>query len=248
LFDRLSSGYVLTPTGEKLVGIARGIETSVFDIEETLSVGNPEISGVVRLAISDSMLLQLMPTLASFSDKHPSITLQCIGGNEFLDLERREADVAIRASLSEPSGLAAQYIAQVSASAYASRRYLKTHPAKLPVSEHIWVAWDDQSRSRETEKWYESSVPRGARIACRFDSGAAILSAVRAGMGVGFMWRFLGDEDPELVRLQLLDLQMSTGLWLLTTDSLERSPSIVAFLDHVAADVEAMRGRVPGFD
>ena len=62
----------------------------------------------------------------------------------------------------------------------------------------------------------------------------AMVSAVRAGMGVGRLPCFLGDPDPDLVRVPGLEPTRYLDIWVLTHPDLKNVARIRAFLRFAA--------------
>src|SRR5262245_6222849 len=65
LFERLPTGYVLTPGGEELIAAARHIDERVTELERKLTGRDLRLSGVVRVTTTDTLMASILPeTLA----------------------------------------------------------------------------------------------------------------------------------------------------------------------------------------
>ena len=67
----------------------------------------------------------------------------------------------------------------------------------------------------------------------RVDSLSAMVDAVRAGIGVGFLLCFLGDREHDLVRVADPMATLDTQLWILTHPDLRRVARIRAFTEFL---------------
>jgi len=106
LFERLRTGYTPTPAGEELRNVILGVRQVLLDVEHRLSGKDLQLSGVVRIATTDTLSHGLLlPHLRAFRQLHPHIQLQIIGSNQIVSLTRREADIAIRATNQPPDNM-----------------------------------------------------------------------------------------------------------------------------------------------
>lgn len=103
LFERHRSGYVLTPAGEEMAALAARVDADITAVTRRLAGQSNAPSGEVRIATSDILLTKLlMPMLVAFRAAHPGIRLDVVTGNAALNLSRRDADVAVRATDDPP--------------------------------------------------------------------------------------------------------------------------------------------------
>ena len=71
------------------------------------------------------------------------------------------------------------------------------------------------------------------RCVLRIDSMLGMADAVRHNTGVGLLLCILGDEQPELIRLNEPFDDLDTDLWILTHPALKRVARIKAFSDFL---------------
>ncbi len=99
LFDRGRSGYVLTPCGEEMVRLAERIGDDVTAFERKVTGQDLRPSGELRITSNDLVLLHLLTAvLVDFRKAYPEIMLDIVVSNTMLNLSRRDADVAVRAT------------------------------------------------------------------------------------------------------------------------------------------------------
>ena len=74
---------------------------------------------------------------------------------------------------------------------------------------------------------------RAERVAASVDSLLGMVSAVRAGLGVGMLLTMLGDKDETLVRIAEPEASLDTEVWILTHPDLKQVPRIRLFTDFM---------------
>lgn len=247
LFDRLPSGYALTPLGEELIEAARGIDERINRLALKLAGADAGISGLVRVTTTDTLAVSLLPEiLAELKAAHPAVEVELATSNLFVNLTRREADVAIRPADDPPPALFGRRIGSVGFAVY-GRGDLLPHGA-LPLEElarHAFVAPDDSLSATAAAHWIASALPEAA-IAARADSFVTMAALAEAGLGLAALPCYLGDRAARLVRVSQPIEAMRTGLWLLTHEQLRRSARIRTFLEFVGAALARRRKAVEG--
>jgi DNA-binding transcriptional LysR family regulator len=233
LFERLSSGWATTEAGEDMLASARRVEEEMAALDRRVLGQDARLSGTVRVAITDMMALALMPDFAAFSEAHPGIELELFAGYHLSNLTQREADVAVRATATPPEHLIGRRVSGLTAAAYASRAYLRRHPPDTtPLANHVWLGFDDNLADLPPARWMRKHLPR-ARIAARLNSGVVMQEAIRSGLGVGYLFTFHGDADPELERVTEPE-GYGFSLWILTHPDLRRTARIRRLVDFLA--------------
>ncbi|HET9396021.1 MAG TPA: LysR substrate-binding domain-containing protein, partial [Nitrospiraceae bacterium] len=85
-----------------------------------------------------------------------------------------------------------------------------------------------------------------SRIAARSNSLTNLISALRAGLGLGTLPCFAGDADPELVRCVPQIPELDAEVWLVVREDVKSAPHVRAFTDFLAAHMQELRGRLSG--
>jgi DNA-binding transcriptional LysR family regulator len=246
LFDRLRSGYRLTPAGESLAEAAERMEAEAHNAERHVRGTDVRFEGHLRMSTSEAAAVHLLPPLvAEFRELHPGLTLDVSATNHVVDLTRREADVVLRASPTAPEHLVGRSVGRVAFASYASKAYLDRVGRARPLGDYDWVGFDGQLRHVRQYAWLEQNVPE-ARIRLRFDHFESIRAAGVAGVGCMSLPCFSCDDDPVLERIpntyQATDLQF----WVLTHPDLRKSARVRAFLQFFGTRLSAMEHRLLG--
>ncbi|MEZ5934295.1 MAG: LysR family transcriptional regulator [Alphaproteobacteria bacterium] len=246
LFERLSTGYVLTAEGEQLVAAARSIDDMVASLERRIAGQDLKLEGVIRVTTTDTFMGSVLPPhFASFRRQHPRIAIELALTNSRLNLTKRDADVAIRPARELPAPLIGERVADVGFAVYGARAYLETRPLDPLSPEHRWLGGDEMLANSPLARWMRRHVPE-AHVAFRADSFVALHQAARAGLGLTIIPCCLGDGDPALQRLDARSDDLITGLWLLTHQDLIKAARIRAFIDHMAKALADDRVRLAG--
>jgi DNA-binding transcriptional LysR family regulator len=245
LFQRARDGYTPTPAGEAALEVAHRLLGDVADLERRLSGEDLRPSGVVRVTTTDSLLDVLAPTVAAFHAAYPEIQVELVSANAFFTLTKREADAAIRPSVSAPEHLAGRRLMRIATALYAAPAYLEAAPAVTNVAEHAWIGFDDDLAHLGSARWVAANVaPR--QVTCRANAIAGLAALARAGLGVAALPCYLGDRDPALRRLTTPMAEMESALWLLIHPDLRRLVRLRAVLDFFAPRLQADRDLFEG--
>ena len=228
LFERFQTGYVLTASGEELQALLAPIGDGMQDIERKLGGQDAALQGTIRVTTTDTLMDVLLPLLADFRAEYPGIQLQITVNNSFLNLSKRDADVAIRPSNTPPDNLVGRKAGILRTAPYASKAYLE----QRPHGDYDWIAPDDSLAHLRQARWLREHVP-AERYAASVDSLLGMVTAVEAGLGAGMLLCLLADARPGLARLADPDPALDTDVWVLTHPDLRRVQRIRVFTAFV---------------
>lgn len=230
LFERFQTGYVLTTNGEELQTLLGPIDEGMQEIERKLSGHDAALHGTIRVTTTDTLVALLLPALAEFRATYPGIRLQVTVNNSFLNLSRRDADVAVRPSNTPPDNLVGRKLGVLRTAPYAAHAYLRGigAGASSDWADYDWVAPDDSLAHLRQARWLREHVPVHQHVAS-VDSLLGMVAAVEAGLGAGMLLCLLADAKPTLVRLADPDPALDTEVWILTHPDLRRVNRIRLF-------------------
>lgn len=246
LFERLPSGYVLTPGGEVLAAAARQMTDTVSGVERRVLGQDLRLSGTVRVATTDTLALTLLsPLFARFRAEHPEVQVELNTSNLTADLTRRDADVAIRPTAKPPENLVGRKVSRIAYAPYASPSYLEAQPARKALANDVWVAPDDSMASTTVGRFMAREVPAAA-VSFRANSLASLARAAGAGLGVAVLPCYLGDSTAELRRVRGPLPDYTVDLWVLTHVDLRHTARVRALTESVSAGIQGMRALLEG--
>ncbi|WAC27815.1 LysR family transcriptional regulator [Ancylobacter sp. SL191] len=248
LFERHRTGYALTPAGEELVALANRLDEEITSVGRKLAGREPAPSGELRVTTPDSLLIHLlMPMLATFRERYPEVRLDIVLSNQPLNLSKRDADVAVRATDHPPENLVGRRVARIAWALY-GRASDFPDPAAVKLEEleaRNWVSLGDTLGTLKAVKFVQENVAPD-RVAYKINSVLGLAEAVESGVGIGHLPCLIGDARPALVRLGPPNDDYAADLWLLTHPDLRHSPRVRAFLDFLAVEIGRHRRFIEG--
>ena len=126
LFEKSRAGYLPTTLAQTLAEQAERAEQALEAARIGVEQGGEVVSGTVRLTCTDSVLQGLLlPALAQFMPNYPALTIELSTSNDFANLSRRDADIALRLTRTPPEHLVGRQLAKISYRVCASTRYLQ---------------------------------------------------------------------------------------------------------------------------
>ena len=247
LFERKRSGYVPTAAASDIIVVAQQIEEDIHRLELGIAGLDEKPTGSVRLTTTDTLMFQLLPpVLACVQQQLPGIRLEVSTGNSMFLLEKREADIAIRAGGAPPDHLIARRQCDIASCIY--------YPAAWPEISHSdmakrpWVMADATLAHLDSARWL-AAQGFNEQAVFRSNSLTSITSAANAGMGMAILPCYLGDRAPALKRLGLPIAELRSTLWILSHPDLRRVRRINACIEKLqpalAAHMPLLEGNFP---
>ncbi|WP_035714417.1 LysR family transcriptional regulator [Azorhizobium doebereinerae] len=248
LFVRHRSGYALTPAGEEVVALAERVDADITSVTRRIAGRELAPAGELRVTTNDSLLVHLlMPLLAKFRRACPSVRLDVVLGNQALNLSKRDADVAIRATDAPPDNLVGRRVARIGWALYGLAAQFPTPDTVSydTLSAGDWISLSDSFGGMRVVKDTLARIPP-ERIAYKVNTVLGLAEAIEAGLGVGFAPCFIADAHPALVRLAPPEPAYAADLWLLTHPDLRHAARVRVFLDFMAAEIARHRAFLEG--
>lgn len=249
LFTRSQTGLVPTATALALVPHAEAMAASAEALKRTASGEAEAERGIVRLAASEIMGVEVLPSLlAPFHTLHPAIVMEVAVSNQQENLLRRDADLAVRMARPTQEALVARRIGDVPIGLYAHRSYaerrrLPAHPAEIFDHELIGV---DRDAARLGGLTVAGRALTPDLFAYRSDSDLAQLAALRAGFGIGVCQVAIARRSPDLVPVLPGDVAFGLEMWLVMHEDLRTSRRIRLLFDHLSGALsEYVRAAAP---
>ena len=232
LFDRLPTGYVLTPAGEEMVSSAQRIEEEVATLDRHVFGQDAQLSGNLRITIPANLSTYIMmPILASFSETYPGVELEVDISWDTRNLTKREADVAIRITNKPPEHLIGRRVIRYAKATYASLDYLSNHdPIGNPAALN-WIGWDENV---PFPWWVKDSDYPTTPVRHQILDPMVQIEAAKAGMGLTMLPCFMADQEPTLRRLPPGRTQTSFEIWILTHADLLNTVRVRTFTSFIA--------------
>ncbi len=213
LFDRLPEGYIPTPSGERLVTLARQADNAVQQIERELAGRNLEPAGPVRVTAAPNIARTIVAeAVAGLRRIHPGIIVEVLSGDSDYDLNRREADIAVRATTRPPPHLVGRKVANLHWSVCrAADKHDDPPMAAGDLSRVPLIGADAGMMRLKVFQWLEREFADA--IVARANDLSTMAAMARAGVG----YALLPSDQPERGLERLLRIPDIEGeLWVLT--------------------------------
>lgn len=248
LFERHRTGYALTAAGEEMTMLAERMEEDVATFARKLAGQAVSPAGELRVTTNDTLLAHLLtPLFARFTKQCQEVRLDVVLANQALNLSKRDADVAIRATDNPPETLVGRRAATIAWAIY-GRAADFPEPGSVDLVDLFdrpWVALGDNLGVLKVARYVRERVAP-ERIVYKVNTVLGLTEAVEAGIGIGPLPCFIADARPQLVRLSPPNPDFSTGLWLLTHPDLRQSARVRAFMDFMATEIAKQRKHIEG--
>ncbi len=236
IFQRLRSGYRLTDKGEMFLEAALSIDDVVLELDRKVAGADTALRGTLSITTTDSIFPSLAEELAALKQAYPQMIIDVSITNARLNLDERDADIAIRASNNPPPHLVGRRICELAFSIYASHD-LDADQGRLPLADRCWLGMNPPLTATPFGLWMEETVHESS-IVCRSNSFIGLHDMAEQGLGHTILPRILGDASKHLTRVEAKAVKLSTGLWLLSHPDVLRSRRVRAGTDFL---YEALR-------
>ena len=240
LFDRSTSGWLVTPVGETILGSAEHMADEVNSIRRVVQADRQELSGKLRVTSVDICIQRLLlPPLKAFARQYPDIEVELIASTEMLDLSVHDADIAFRSTNEPPPNVVGKHIADFAYAVYAGEELYARYLEDPRGVSAITLSWS--AAAGAAPAWLARDFP-GMPVRYRVNSLSVVLDMARQGMGFAQLPCALGDMAPELRRVPGTHEEPRLGFWVLSHIDLRTTARIRIFRDFM---LEAIAPFVP---
>ncbi|MBH3172709.1 LysR family transcriptional regulator [Serratia marcescens] len=215
LIVRLPRSTPLTQDGQAIARHAR-------------SAGATPQAGV-RISAPPSIAAHILaPRIAAFNQAFPQIVVTLSGESALAELDRGEADIAVRMVRPQQPELLTQRIGMMRYALYAAPEH-----AALPDAARRFLAYDHHYRQQPHQQWLVQLL-QGRPVVFQASDLFSLQQAARSGLGAAVLPTFVADGDPELVALPTANAAPTRELWLVTYPDLARTAAVRAVMNFLA--------------
>lgn len=235
LLNRTGTTHTLTDLGKELVVTAEEMEAKAADFERRRGAADTR----VRLTAPSTFASYFIRQLEAFREQHPKIVIEVYSENRVFDLEKGEADLAIRLHSEITPSLVDKKLVAPGWSLYVSQAYLARNrrPGLDDVKSADFIGFDSGPLSKGVgAEWLAKENPT-AKIAFRANTVEQILDAALQGVGLAFLPCFIGDIEPRLERVWNHALSNRHARLVYARDAARR-PAVRTVIDYVVAIFE----------
>ena len=244
LFERASSGWLLSRQGETALATAERMAEDASAFSRLLLGQDFEMEGEIRISAEDSFYqTYVIDGIRTFMQAHPKVTFLVLTSDTVVNLARREADIAFRTTNRPPATMIGTEIGKVGRRVYGVAE-LSDLCARDPHSPEIQVACLEMDEANMMN-WLARTFPN-AKIVVRTNTHAALVNAIRAGLGIGLVPCAIADRDDSLRAIDVEGLSATGSLWILSHADLRQTARIRAFRQHMIGMLSGERERLAG--
>lgn len=235
LFERLPDGYRLTEVGKLATGHINRMEEAEHSLLRALSGVDQTLSGPLTITAPQLLIAHVLaPMIDQFCAAHPSVDLRVRASNDLLNLNRREADLAVRISNAPGDTLIGQRLTAQHNAFFATPERVAAMEADRNAPSD-WLLYDQVADLPDVVR---ATFPK-ARVRLRFDDMVAMQGAAQAGLGAVRMPLFLGRATPGLQQLRSLEAQKYMDIWVVGHPDVWPGAKVAAFRNLLVRYVRA---------
>jgi DNA-binding transcriptional LysR family regulator len=241
LFERRTTGTLLTAAGEKLLIRVERMESELLQAD--IGTAGNSINGVVRVGAPDGFgTFHLAAHLAALANQHPNLTIQLVPLPRTFSLSRREADIIVTIERPKLGRAIIKKLTDYSLSVYASKAYIEKTGLireRSDLENRLFITYvEDIAYSRALDYTAELAklMPR------HYECGSVIaqMEAVRAGEGVGILHDYAAAAYSDLVRI-LPDIRFSRTYWLMSHPDTHDTLRVAEVYRAIVGSVDARK-------
>ncbi|MEL6678212.1 MAG: LysR family transcriptional regulator [Pseudomonadota bacterium] len=246
LFERVGKRLVLTPSGRALFDHVRGMGEAATRLSLSATGQSRSMEGTISISGTEMFSAYVMPAiLAKLRETHPGIVVQVVATNALSDLQRREADIAVRHDEPKDPELIAKRLKDGYAKLYASPDYLHregpfdTPEAALGASYVGFVENDALVRG-----YNGFGLPvTDAHFRITSASHLVHLEMARQGLGIAVLSTIAAEGDPSLVEALPWMAPFTYPVWVVAHREVNTSARVRVVFDLIVRELSALLAR-----
>ncbi|WP_095098527.1 LysR family transcriptional regulator [Pseudomonas sp. Irchel 3A5] len=250
LFEKSrGNGFILTAEGQRLLGYAESIESTLHLACEQVSGSGLALSGHIRIGCTEGFgSFFITPQLSHFLDDYPDISVDILPLPHFISLSKREADIVIALERPEHGPYVCCKLCDYNLRLYATQEYLDNHKplnSTADLAEHTFISYvDDLAFS--SELLYLSNLLPGAQAQLRSTSVIAQYLAALQGRALAILPCFLAAQDSRLIPVLADEVNITRHFWMYCREDLRKLKRITVLWDYIREVTELNQGLLLG--
>jgi DNA-binding transcriptional LysR family regulator len=240
LFTRSSGVFQPSRAGRSVLEAAERMEEAALELRSRAGEQSGSVAEI-RVATTESLAQAfVVPAAHAMRAIHPRIHVTITTGWAQVDLRKGEADLAVRLVRPTDPRLACRKLADFRLRLYASRGYLAGRPEPTSLAGESLIAYED-ALPLGTRHPFAGLSMEGGELVLLSNSHHVLLAGAIAGLGIVQLPSFVGDAEPELVRV-LPGVEERYSVWLVLPQANRRIAAVRAVTDAIAAEFRRGRG------
>lgn len=244
LFERVGKGLQLTPSGQALFEQVSAMGEAATRVSLSAAGNSDSIEGSICISASEVYAALVLPRIvAKLHRMEPLIKIEILASNAASDLQRREADIAIRNFPPTQPDLIARKVRNAHLRLYAAPGYLdRIGNPKLPyeLQEAEFISIDSSGMFIKGLNALGLSLTE-RNFPILSENILVMWELVKEGLGIGILDDIFGDAEPR-VRRVLPELEpLVLPVWLVVHRELNSSRRVRVVFDLLAAELAGPR-------
>lgn len=245
LFEKSrTNGFVLTAEGQRLLGSAESIESTLHIACEQVSGSGVALSGHVRMGCTEGFgSFFVTPQLSHFTDMYPAISVDILPLPHFISLSKREADIVVALERPEHGPYVCCKLCDYNLRLYATQEYLDRNPPINRVEDlvgHPFISYvDDLAFSPEL--LYLNNLLPDVHAHLRSTSVIAQYVAALQGRALAILPCFLAAQDSRLLPVLETEVNITRQFWMYCREDLRKLKRITLLWDYIRQTTEQNR-------
>lgn len=230
LFERQTVGFRLTSAGEEVFAGAKEIEESIQSIDRAVTGRDSSLEGLVKISMPSIFSHPAVcPDVVSFKDQFPGIKLEIDLSYKSVNLNKREADIAVRFTNSPPEDLVGRRVGRAAMAPYATKNYLRKHKPMEAKSSAQLIGYGNP------DTWHAVAGFEHLDVVGFYDDIFMQVDLIKRGLGIGVVPMFMCSPDPNLV--QLMPPAQVFDVWVLYHTDLRYTSRVRAVRDFLVSQL-----------
>lgn len=229
LFQRSADGFILTDEGAAVLSLAEQMEESALTIERRLAGEEGKLEGMLRISSADWFgSYVLPPVISAYHSAYPGVLIELLTGTRLFDLSHREADLVFRIVPFDEPDIVQRRLLNMRYGVYV--RADSIDPVVGDGAGSRLITMDASLGSFPDISWLTDRFPN-ATVALRSNNRHVQGYMSAEGMGIAVLPRPVGDQIPNLRRLDLAEEPPEREIWMGYHRDLKRLRRLRAFAD-----------------
>ncbi|WP_370979479.1 LysR family transcriptional regulator [Agaribacterium sp. ZY112] len=238
VFSRHNNSYELTDFGREILQHAQGVELAMAKLERSVDGSDMRPSGTIRITTPANIAECFLPEyLTGFYKLYPEIKTEILVGDHHFNLDRREADIAIRANKHAPDYSIAHKLCEVPWRFMVSKAFIKKHGRPTTLSDllkHPFIGSQGDLNLLPAFRWLEQQA--NENIQTRANNLNTMSYIAEAGLAVALLPA--DQKRAELIHLDI-DVELEASRWwLISHPDLRNSLKIKLFKQHLIKQIQ----------
>lgn len=244
LFERTPDGALATPAADALMPHAEAMEHAANELAGRSGSFERAVEGEVRISVPPGVAdFYVAPALLALTERYPRLRIELDARVGYVDLARREADLALRGVRPERGDLVAVRVAHARSVPFVSAALAERLGRVRELAAIPWINYGRELSHIPDARWVEQVAAPG-RVLLRTSSFAAQVAAAETGLGALLAAEPLIQMRPTLTPLSFarsvkLPPLPEGSLWLVAHRASRSVPRIAAVWEHLVATFAA---------